>query len=161
FPPPMMEADGFLPSLLDPEASALWQEAEHQEFAIGELAAALALWDRLLQADLPPAAAILASFNRAALLQKLGRTDEAAQAFIKLRDAPLAVRTEAGFPVRHLAVVRSVGLAPPEETAEALIKGGADVNAKAERGITPLSIQASQPAIAELIRAASGTNSVS
>ena len=124
FPPPIAKAPAFSLATLDPEAQAVWQNAEQREFGSGDLAGALELWKELLQSEVPPGARAVAEFNRAVLLQKLGHSEEASQAFLGLRDAPLDARTEAGFPVRHLAAANFIELALPEEQAELIAQFG-------------------------------------
>ena len=119
FPPNVARAQSGKPlDELPPEASELWSEAERLEFAANDLPSAIAAWARVLEIELPPQLRALAAFNRAVLLAKAARTDEAVADLTRLRDAPLQARTEAGFPVRHLAGIKLMALLPENQGAE-------------------------------------------
>ena len=118
FPPQVTErGNELLADEMSPELRRLWDEAERLEFAANDLEAALKAWEQVTEMELPEGARALAEFNQAVLLQKLQQPEQAIGMLRELRHSPLSARTEAGFPVRHLAGIQLMRAFPEDQAA--------------------------------------------
>lgn len=88
------------------DGADLWRSAEQAEFQTNDAAAALRLWVELLQRDLPTELRPVAEYQRAVLMQKAGRKEEASREFQSLAGSGTEARLETGMPVAQLAAFK-------------------------------------------------------
>ncbi|HEV2393163.1 MAG TPA: ATP-binding protein [Verrucomicrobiae bacterium] len=108
--PPIPTAQNFKSTGLNLEQVRLWQAAQQAEAGAGDPARAIALFRELLKSEPPKGIVARVNFSLGLLLQKQGKTKEAAGIFQLLVDKFPEALGESGLPLQPLARLKLMEL---------------------------------------------------